>query len=63
MSTLEGHTESVYSICVSPDGSYIISGSADKTIKIWDTKTKQLLNTLEGHTDTVYSVCVSQDGS
>ncbi len=34
--------------CVSADGSYIISGSEDNTIKIWDTKTKLLLNTLEG---------------
>ena len=36
MKTLEGHTDAVKSVCVSPDEKYIISGSKDKTIKIWD---------------------------
>jgi WD40 repeat protein len=33
--TLEGHTYDIYSVAYSPDGKYIISGSGDKTIKIW----------------------------
>ena len=35
LQTLEGHSSYVYSVAYSPDGTKIISGSADKTIKIW----------------------------
>ena len=34
----KGHTVSVHSIAISPDGKYIVSGSSDGTIKIWDFK-------------------------
>ena len=35
---LEGHTEGVNSVNVSSDGNYIVSGSWDKKILIWDFK-------------------------
>jgi WD40 repeat protein len=34
--TLFGHTGGVCSLCYSSDGKRIVSGSWDKTIKIWD---------------------------
>jgi WD40 repeat protein len=33
--SLSGHSEGVYSICFSPDGSHLASGSYDKTVKVW----------------------------
>ena len=30
------HSDSVYSVAFSPDGTKIVSGSANKTIKVWD---------------------------
>ena len=36
MSTLSGHGDTVLSVCFSPDGKQIASGSSDKTIKIWN---------------------------
>jgi len=33
---LNGHTDAVYSVCFSPDGKRILTGSADNTAKIWD---------------------------
>jgi WD40 repeat protein len=33
--TLIGYTEWVNSIKFSPDGQYLVSGSDDKTVKIW----------------------------
>jgi len=34
-----GHTDTVWSVSFSPDGKQALSGSADKTIKLWDVAT------------------------
>lgn len=60
--TLEGHKDCVGSVAVSPDGKYIISGSYDKTVKVWEFETGKLVRTLEGHKDPVSSVAISSDG-
>ncbi|MEE1097327.1 MAG: hypothetical protein U0K83_03255, partial [Bacteroidales bacterium] len=56
LQTLEGHSKYVRYVAYSPDGTKIISGSADKTIKIWNANTGECLKTLEGHSDWVNSV-------
>ena len=60
--TLEGHTNSVCSVAVSPDGRYLASGSGDKTVKIWDAKSGECIRTLDGHSYVVLSVHWSPDG-
>ncbi|WP_448546111.1 NB-ARC domain-containing protein, partial [Roseiflexus sp.] len=60
--SLEGHTGSVEAVAVSPDGRFIVSGSWDNTLKVWDTDSGHLLRSLEGHTSGVYAVAVSPDG-
>ena len=35
-SSLRGHTDCVWSVCFSPDGTKIVSGSSDETVLIWD---------------------------
>ena len=51
------------SAAYSPDGTRIVSGSEDKTLKVWDARTGQDLLTLKGHTGSVSSVAYSPDGS
>ena len=34
LSTLEGHSEGVSSVCLSSDGTKIVSGSGDSTVKV-----------------------------
>ena len=46
----------------SPDGRHVLSGSSDKSLKLWDTSTGQLLQTFEGNSAWVYSVAFSPDG-
>ncbi|MEG4287471.1 serine/threonine protein kinase [Microcoleus sp. C2C3] len=60
--TLPGHSSFVNSLAISPDGKILASGSWDKTIKIWNLETTELLGTLTGHSDRVNSVAISYDG-
>ncbi|MGE4168377.1 MAG: hypothetical protein AB7E68_02420, partial [Candidatus Babeliales bacterium] len=63
LQTLTGHTDSVFSVAWSPDGTKLASGSWDKTIKIWNAQTGTELQTLTGHTGFVHSVAWSPDGT
>ena len=54
---------SMSSVAFNFDGTMLASGSYDKTIKLWDVKSRSLITTLSGHTDSVLSVCFSPDGS
>jgi WD40 repeat protein len=51
----------VISVCVMNDGR-VVSGSNDKTIKIWNPESGECDITLTGHTSEVTSVCVMNDG-
>ena len=46
----------------SPDGTKIVTASADRTARIWDTESGQKLQELEGHTASVASASFSPDG-
>ncbi len=50
------------SVCLSPDGRFALSGSEDKTLKLWEVATGRCLRTFKGHTHYVFSVCLSPDG-
>jgi len=39
VSTMEGHSDAVCSVAFSRDGKWIVSGSEDNLLKIWDTWT------------------------
>jgi len=59
---LTGHTTSVWSVALSPDGTTLASGSKDRTIKLWSLPAGKLLHTLSGHGSDVLSVAISLDG-
>ena len=44
-----GHSREVTSVSFSPGGSRIVSGSQDKTVRVWDAVTGEVINTLTGH--------------
>ena len=47
--TLTGHSDYVRSVAYSPDGKHIVSGSDDRTVKVWDSQTGKEVNVLFCH--------------
>jgi WD40 repeat protein/serine/threonine protein kinase len=60
---LEGHTGNISSVAFSPDGTQILSGSQDNTLRLWDICTSSCVRRFEGHTSWVLSVAFARDGS
>ncbi|KAI8611452.1 hypothetical protein BC830DRAFT_1141173, partial [Chytriomyces sp. MP71] len=57
-----GHSADVKCIAISPDSSYIVSCSSDKSIIIWDRVLNEQFNKLEGHVAAVSCVAIAKDG-
>ena len=59
---ITGHTSGVRSVSFSGDGKRIVSGSLDRTVRVWDAVSGEcVLGPLEGHTGWVRSVSFSGD--
>jgi WD40 repeat protein len=56
------HANPVYSVTFNPDGEFLVSGSADDTVKIWKVGSWREVATLRGHKGFVKSVTFSPDG-
>ncbi len=61
--TLHGHTGPVTDCAVNADGTWIVSASADTTLKLWDVHTGALRFTLEGHAAPVTSCAITPRGN
>jgi WD40 repeat protein len=59
---LQGHEKKAFAVAISPDGSRFIGGSWDKTIRMWESATGELLATFRGHEAEVMAVAFSPDG-
>ena len=53
---MQGHLDYISSIVISSDDKTIASCGQDKSIRIWDVKTGELLKTLTGHSDWIHSI-------
>lgn len=63
LQTLSGHKGQVNCMVLTPDMKYLVSGSNDKTIIIWNLATGKAERTLTGHGWNVTSLEVSSDGA
>ena len=60
MRNLIEHEGGVWSVAFA-SGGILASGSEDKTIRIWNVDTGDLVETLEGHNDRVYQVALDSN--
>jgi WD40 repeat protein len=59
---IQGHKGTVNSVAFSPNGQLIVSGSRDKTVRVWDATTGVQRHIMRGHEDWVWSVTFSPNG-
>lgn len=60
---ISAHQARIWSVTLSPDESYLVSTSTDKTAKIWRVRGDDLVeqHTLDGHTSEIWGAAISHD--
>jgi WD40 repeat protein len=49
-------------VAFSPDGTRLLTGGSDRTVRLWDVATARELCCLRGHTALIWSVAFHPDG-
>ena len=62
MDLKNGHSDTIYGICFSPDHKMLATASADKFIKVWEIPSGKFVKSFEGHTHHVLDVGWMADG-
>ncbi|MEW6409664.1 MAG: caspase family protein [Nitrospirota bacterium] len=57
-----GHTNEVHGALFLPDGRHILTGSYDKTLKLWNAQTGREIRTFHGHGYFITKIAISPDG-
>lgn len=60
--SFRGHTGAVHALAFSPDGKRLLTGSDDRTMRVWNVENGRELNKL-AHTGYVRGVCFRSDGA
>lgn len=60
--TITGHKSAVTAVAYSPDGKFTLSGSDDKTLKLWNTEDGKEVRTFTGHRGAVTAVAFNPTG-
>ncbi|KAM3440666.1 hypothetical protein NHJ13734_003195 [Beauveria thailandica] len=59
----EGHADGITCLAFSPDSKFLVSGSNDRTARVWDMRTDKTAAVLKYHKRYIDSVTFSPDGS
>ncbi|KAM0437529.1 hypothetical protein ACHAPT_001893 [Fusarium lateritium] len=60
--TFEGHRDFVLSVAFTPDANWMLSGSKDRGVQLWDPRTGTAQLMLRGHKNSVLSVAANPQG-
>ena len=60
--TFRGHSHGVWDVAYSPDGLTLVSGGADRFLRVWEIETGRMVKSLKGHTNDIRQVAFSPDG-
>jgi WD40 repeat protein len=60
--TFEGHEAAITCGAVSPDRKTILTGSADKSVRLWDLATGKELHAFKGPANAIVAIAISPDG-
>ncbi len=61
--TFTNHLGHITSVCaINKDGTTILSGGTDNTVKLWNASNDECVRTFTGHEDIVTAVCFSSNG-
>jgi WD40 repeat protein/serine/threonine protein kinase len=63
LQALTGHSKSIACADLSRDGKLAITGSGDRSVRLWDLEQAVCMRVLEGHSDRVEAVQLSPDGA
>jgi hypothetical protein len=63
IAVFQGHTNSVNTCTLTADGSRLVSGSDDNTLRVWDMSSMECVGTLKGQTGRVSTCTLTADGS
>lgn len=58
----KGHDRAVLAVTVSPDSNYVVTGSRDKSAKLWELRTGREVRSFLGHEGSVNCIDFSKDG-
>ncbi|MEO0395662.1 MAG: hypothetical protein AAF243_06700, partial [Cyanobacteria bacterium P01_A01_bin.137] len=56
------HTREVNSVAIAPNQRTVVSASGDSSLKVWDTKTGELVETFSDHGNSVTAVAIHPNG-
>lgn len=56
-----GHSKEILDMAFTSDGMYLVSGSVDRSVRLWDVKTGREIRKYIGHTGAVTSIAVTPD--
>ena len=56
----DGHTSGILCEAITCGGTHAVTGSEDKTIRVWNINKKRQISVLEGHMSAITSVATTQ---